>query len=239
MDAPSLEVFKARLDRLWTTWSSATYPCPWKRAGTTGALKVPSNPNGPVILQPCTVKRNRFVNSNVSPKRSQPALSTVQVVKISCYEWNAMQQPSWAVSITVYEFVLNTHAVNNILLVPGMLLNCFQRPPFSLHLTGLETPGNSYRNYPQSHAKIHLTLRTLKNSNQKYFPNSSADLSMNEKNGTSERWHEWGRLWVSVFWTLWGVTRFRDSLPWAVPGPRQSVSSMALLCIWFFFAHHF
>lgn len=147
-----------------------------------------------------------------------------------------MPWSSWAVSITVYEFpvVLNTHAVNNILLVSGMLLNCIQRPPFSLHLTGLEIPGNSYRNYPQSHAKIHLTLRKFKNGNQKIF---SKFFSRSQ--------HEWGKVW-EVAWVGRAVgvcvvnlverdkvTRFRDSLPWAVPGLRQLVSSTALLCVRF------
>lgn len=151
---------------------------------------------------------------------------------------NGMPWSSWAVSITVYEFqvVLNTHAVNNILLVSGMLLNCIQRSPFLLHLTGLEIPGNSYWNYPQSHAKIHLTLRTLKNSNQnifsKFFSRSQHEWG---------KCHEWEVPWVGkavgvCVVNLVGrdkVTRFRDSLPWAVPGPRQLVSSTALLCVWF------
>lgn len=75
---------------------------------------------------------------------------TVQILKISCFGWNAVKKHSQAVSIIVYEFqvVLKTHAVNNVLLRPGMLLNSFQRRPFSLHLTGSETPANSYPNYP-------------------------------------------------------------------------------------------
>ena len=29
VDAPSLEVFKARLDGVWAAWSSGGCPCPW------------------------------------------------------------------------------------------------------------------------------------------------------------------------------------------------------------------
>jgi len=32
---PFLEVFKARLDRAWATWSSGRCLCPWQRVGTT------------------------------------------------------------------------------------------------------------------------------------------------------------------------------------------------------------
>lgn len=128
-----------------------------------GSLKVPSNTNCSVILQTHIVKRNGLVKSNAPLKRSQPALITAWIVKISCFGWNVMKQHSWAVSITVYEFqvVLNTHAVNNILLGYGMLLNCFQRPPFSLHLTGLETLTETIHN--------HMSKFTLKNRNQKMF----------------------------------------------------------------------
>lgn len=148
----------------------------------------PSRPKWFCDYTTTSVKRDGFAKSNVSPKRSQTAPTTVQIVKISRFGLNTVKKHSQAVSIIVYEFqvVLKTHAINN-LLCSGMLLNSFQRPPFSSHLIGLEAPATSYPNYPSSQAKIHFTLPHRKTATNKYFPNSLVDLSMNEENTMGKR----------------------------------------------------
>ena len=54
LDAPSLEVFKARLDgALWAAWSSIKWggwwPCLWQGGWSFMILEVPSNPGHSVI----------------------------------------------------------------------------------------------------------------------------------------------------------------------------------------------
>jgi len=49
-DVPSLEVFKARLERC---------PCPWQRSWTRWSLQVPSNLYHSVILRPVKMLLNK------------------------------------------------------------------------------------------------------------------------------------------------------------------------------------
>jgi len=50
VDAPSLEVFKARLHGALSNQISKRCPCPWQGGWTRQSLKVPSNPNHSMVL---------------------------------------------------------------------------------------------------------------------------------------------------------------------------------------------
>jgi len=50
MDAPSLEVYKARWMGLWATCSSGRYPCQQQRGWKWMIYKVPSNSNHSTII---------------------------------------------------------------------------------------------------------------------------------------------------------------------------------------------
>jgi len=50
VDAPSLEVFKARLDGALSKWSSGRYSCPGQEGWNLMTFKVPSNPDHSMIL---------------------------------------------------------------------------------------------------------------------------------------------------------------------------------------------
>lgn len=50
VDASSLEVFKARLDGIWASWSSERHPSPWSGVWNRMVFMVPFNPNNFKIL---------------------------------------------------------------------------------------------------------------------------------------------------------------------------------------------
>ncbi|NWW55037.1 WIPF1 protein, partial [Pedionomus torquatus] len=70
VDAPSLEVFQARLDEVLRTWSSGRCPCPWQGGWNSMMFKVPSHSNRAVILSDNSLQKGEtFIlpNSSIWP----------------------------------------------------------------------------------------------------------------------------------------------------------------------------